>query len=293
MRDKFKGALIGLAVGDALGATTEFMTKEEVKDQYVYLSEIIGGGWLDLKAGEVTDDTEMTLCVARGILQNYENPIDKIGEEFIAWFKSDPKDIGVTTINTLSKYKGNWFEAAKLTHKKVGQSAGNGSLMRCLPIALAYDDKKLMNELTIKQSNMTHYDKKAAEACLIYNNIAMRIINGFNLNNAIELEIMNTRYKNVLTKKLKTLPNGYVVNTFSWVLQTLYTTNNFPDVIETLANLGEDSDTTSAIAGGIAGLYYGYDSIDNKYKNKILIKNEIEDIAEKLYDIRLIMKDSK
>lgn len=291
MKENFKGALVGLAIGDALGATTEFMTKEEVKDRYGYLKDIIGGGWLNLKAGEITDDTEMTLCVANGIIQNFEYPIDKIGEEFIKWFKSKPKDVGISTAHSIRGYNGNWLRTSYESHSLIGKSAGNGSLMRCLPIALAYKDKLLMRKLTIEQSRMTHYDMQAAYACVIYNNIVSKVIEGESLKDAIKNEVNNTDYKNVLNGNLKMLPDGYVVNTFSWVLHVLYNTDNFSDVVETLVNLGEDSDTTAAIAGGLAGLYYGYDSIEDKYKNKLLIRNELEQIADKLYNLRENKKD--
>ncbi|AEO93493.1 ADP-ribosylglycohydrolase [Bacillus phage G] len=288
MLNKFKGALLGLAVGDALGATTEFMSKEEVKVMYNYLNQIVGGGWLSLKAGDITDDTEMTICVAEGILNNYNNPIESIGKEFIKWYESDPKDVGLSTSCSIKNYfsYGDWFKASKKSHEELGKSAGNGSLMRCLPVALAYSNKDKMIEITTKQSKMTHYDDLASEACVIYSKIASNIIDGIVLKEAIRKEVKNTKYQMVLTNNLNTVPDGFVVNTFSWVLKVLINTNNFNDVVEQLANLGEDSDTTAAIAGGLAGLHYGYDSIDEKYKNKIIVRNQIEEIAEKLYNVR-------
>lgn len=288
MLNKFKGALIGLAVGDALGATTEFMLEKEVKKQYGYLNEIIGKGWLNLEPGEITDDTQMTLCVANGILKNYNDPIESIGKEFIKWYESDPKDVGLSTTHSISNYfiLNDWKKASNQSHKTLGKSAGNGSLMRCLPVALAYSDLNKMKKITIEQSEMTHYDKLAAEACVINNIIATKIIEGIDLKQSIKSSIKNTKYESVITEDLNSVPDGYVVNTFSWVLKTLYETDNFNDVVEILTNLGEDSDTTAAIAGGLAGLYYGYDSIDDKYKNKILLKNEIEKIAESLYNLR-------
>lgn len=286
MRDKFRGALIGLAAGDALGATTEFMSKDEVEYTYDHLDQIIGGGWLKLKPGEVTDDTEMTLCVANGIVEDYKKPLPAIGKEFIKWMATKPKDVGISTANSIKNFKGDWLAASKKSHEAVGKSAGNGSLMRCLPIALAYSDRKVIEQLSFNQSKMTHYDDEAAEACVIYNNIARSIIEGTDLKSAIKQEIKGTIYEKAISGKLNSVPDGYVVNTFNWVLKTLNETDNYSSVIETLANLGEDSDTTAAIAGGLAGLHYGYDAIDDKYKNKILISDEILKIADKLYELR-------
>ncbi|RAK20382.1 ADP-ribosylglycohydrolase [Anoxybacillus vitaminiphilus] len=90
MLDRIKGGLFGVAIGDALGATTEFMSAEEIRGTYGKVTDIIGGGWLDLLPGEVTDDTAMTIAVAKGIIRNKENPIAAIGEEFLKWYKTNP-----------------------------------------------------------------------------------------------------------------------------------------------------------------------------------------------------------
>ena len=137
---KIKGGLYGVAIGDALGGTTEFMSVREIQARYGYLTEIIGGGVWRLEPGEVTDDTMMTLCVAEGILENPRDPLDAIGVQFMHWYQTRPKDIGNTIRHTFENVEGNWFEAAYVTHIELGQSAGNGSLMRCLPVALAYTD---------------------------------------------------------------------------------------------------------------------------------------------------------
>ncbi|MEK3725376.1 ADP-ribosylglycohydrolase family protein [Paenibacillus sp. FSL H8-0034] len=110
--NRIKGGLYGVAIGDALGGTTEFMTSKEVKAKYGYLTEIIGGGVWELEKGEVTDDTMMTLCVAEGILANPLNPMPYIGEQFMNWYRTDPKDIGNIIRHVLATFEGNWFEAA-------------------------------------------------------------------------------------------------------------------------------------------------------------------------------------
>jgi ADP-ribosyl-[dinitrogen reductase] hydrolase len=290
MIEKFKGALIGLACGDALGATTENMSTEEVARKYWRLTEIVGGGWLNLKEGQTTDDTDMTICVAKGILENPENPIDAIGRYFIEWLESYPVDVGAITYTAINLKRGveikNWDTAGMFTHSICeGQTAGNGSLMRTLPVALAYKDRKKMLDITRKQSRMTHYDKRAEDACVIYNNIARRILEGEELREAIREEILDTQYAEIMTKNPKYDPNGYVVHTFGWVLRALWTTDNYENCMIRLANLGRDADTTCAIAGGLAGLYYGYDAIPDRWKDKIILKDEILELAEKLYDL--------
>jgi ADP-ribosyl-[dinitrogen reductase] hydrolase len=114
--DRVKGGLYGVAVGDALGGTTEFMSTREIEAKYGYLTEIIGGGVWRLKPGEVTDDTMMTLCVAEGILENPGEPVEAIGRFFMKWYHSQPKDIGNIIRHAFEKYEGDWFEAAFIAH---------------------------------------------------------------------------------------------------------------------------------------------------------------------------------
>ena len=90
MLDKIKGGLFGVAIGDALGATTEFMSRGEIEEQYGYLTEITGGGWLNLKPGETTDDTELTIAVANGLMKNPDNPLGWIGDEIKKWVEKIP-----------------------------------------------------------------------------------------------------------------------------------------------------------------------------------------------------------
>ncbi|MWC27718.1 ADP-ribosyl-[dinitrogen reductase] hydrolase [Paenibacillus sp. MMS18-CY102] len=286
MKDRIKGGLYGVAVGDALGGTTEFMSMKEVKAAYGYLTEMIGGGVWQLEPGEVTDDTMMTLCVAEGILEQPEHPVEAIGERFLAWYKTNPKDIGNIIRAVFQKYDGNWFEAAILTDQDIGQSGGNGSLMRCLPVALAYANWKEAERVTRMQSRMTHYDERCDEACVIYNRIAFRLLGGEPLQPAIEQELIGTDYEDLLGNEPNCEPSGFVVHTFRWVAHILLTSTDFSDAVQRAANLGGDSDTIGAIVGGLAGIYYGYGQIPQAYAGKILIRERLDEVAERLYALR-------
>ena len=288
MINKLKGALFGFAIGDALGGTTEFLTKEEINQKYGKLEKIIGGGVWDLEKGETTDDTAMTLAVAKGIIENPNNPLPAIGENFLVWYRSNPKDIGIIIRTVLELYKEDWYETAKRAHEDYldGLSAGNGSLMRCLPVALAYPCLERMEKVTRQQSAMTHYDKVAAEACLIYNRIAFKILHGIDLKVSIAEEVKGTIYESSLYgKKPICLPDGYVVHTMQWVLYWLLTSETFLDVVIGAANEGEDSDTIAAIAGGLAGLSCGYERLPDKYCKVLLVKEELEAVADGLMQV--------
>lgn len=286
LRDKIKGGMYGVAVGDALGGTTEFMSVREIKAVHGYLTEIVGGGVWRLEPGEVTDDTMMTLCVAEGILENSKEPVDAIGEKFMNWYQSRPKDIGNTIRHTFENYEGNWFEAAYITDLDLGQSAGNGSLMRCLPIAMAYTDLDDINRISHMQSKMTHYDERCSAACMIYNRIAFRLLRGEELRSAIGQELVGTEYENILTSEPNCEASGFVVHTFRWVLHLLLNASDFSEVVQKAANLGNDSDTIGAIAGGLAGIHFGYEQIPARYAEAILIKTKLDEVADRLYRLR-------
>lgn len=222
MLDKIRGGLFGVAIGDALGGTTEFLTEEEVQKKYGRLTSIIGGGVWDLEPGEVTDDTAMTVAVAKGILKNSEEPIQAIGVEFLKWYNTRPKDIGNTIRSVLSQYDGDWFSTSQLVCRQLnGMASGNGSLMRTLPVALAYPSLEKMLDLTDKQSRMTHYDDTASSVCQIYNRIARRILHNEHLREAIEKEVSGTIFASALSNKPDVPADGYVVHTFLWVIYYL------------------------------------------------------------------------
>lgn len=285
---RIKGGMYGVAVGDALGGTTEFMTEREIKEKYGYLTEIIGGGVWNLEPGEVTDDTMMTLCVADGLLENKEEPMEAIGHFFMEWYQSRPKDIGNIIHRVFEKFEGDWFEAAFIAHMDMGQSGGNGSLMRCLPVALAYKEVGDIDRVTIMQSRMTHYDPRCAEVCVMYNRIAQRLLLGEDLETSIKAEVAGSEYEESIKALPDCPPSGFVVHTFRWVLHILLHTSNFEGVVQKAANLGGDSDTIGAIAGGLAGIYYGYEGIPVQYKNAILIRERLDQTISQLY----VMKTS-
>ncbi|MBD3920458.1 ADP-ribosylglycohydrolase family protein [Paenibacillus sp. PR3] len=288
--DRIRGGLYGVAVGDALGGTTEFMSRTGIQKTHDYLTEIIGGGVWDLEPGEVTDDTMMTLCVADGIMEQPDAPMAAIGEHFLTWYRSDPKDIGNIIRYVLSRYDGNWMEAAFVAHMDLGQSAGNGALMRCLPVALAYANLEEVERVSRQQAKMTHYDDRCAATCSMYNRIAYRmLVEGAGLEEAIAVDIAGTEYTDLLQPGAQPNcePTGFVVDTMRWVLHLLLTSNSFEEVVQRAANEGGDADTIGAIAGGLAGIHYGYAGIPQRYAERILIKERLDVLSERLYALRL------
>jgi ADP-ribosyl-[dinitrogen reductase] hydrolase len=287
MYDRMRGGLYGVAVGDALGGTTEFMRPADIQSAHGYLTEIVGGGVWRLEPGEVTDDTMMTLCVAEGMLEQPDNPMEAIGSRFLAWYRTRPKDVGNTIRHALEAFEGDWFDAAIRTDRSLGQSGGNGSLMRCLPVALGYARAADIEKVTRMQSRMTHYDVRCDEACVIYNRIAARLLTGEGRTEAVRLEVTGTAYEDVLDGEPPGCePTGFVVDTMRLALHHFLVSHEFAEVVQRAANGGGDSDTIGAIAGGLAGIYWGYQGIPARYAEAILVRETLDDTASRLWRLR-------
>lgn len=242
MNDKFdriKGAVYGFAIGDAMGATTEFMTKEQIVKKYGRVTDIIGGGWLNLEAGQVTDDTQMTLCVMDAIMAADGHTSAFRSEcikNFIDWYKSNPPDVGnQCALGIIDLMQGRLPE--------VTARAGNGSLMRALPCALI--DSFHWNDI---QSTLTHNNKTCSDLIQNYTRLIQNLLKG----------------KYTYVKRIHLEPSGFIVNTFN---NALYWSDRktFEDVIIGAVNDGGDADTIAAIAGSIAGAKFGYNAIPERW----------------------------
>lgn len=282
---RVRGAMYGVAVGDALGAPLEFMDAGSIQRQHGTVREMIGGGWLNVMPGEVTDDTQMTLCVAHGICNSPDNPVASVGENFLRWVDSRPKDIGATCASSIARARyiasesclpdaNDWYASALETHNAMGQmSAGNGSLMRTAYIGLYYDTSETVLEKAAQISEMTHHDPLATEACVAYSEAVYSLVRENDADerwlimcDVIE-RIAGNRYDfSILSSDLfMPHPSGYVVDSFSAALHCICTTGNFEEAVVKAVNLGGDADTIGAITGGLAGALYGYEAIPKRW----------------------------
>ena len=290
LRDRIRGALYAHAIGDAMGATTEFMTAEEIKIKYGRVDDLIGGGWLDLNVGETTDDTAMTIGVIDALMSGFKSADEfkkACADNFLAWFETGPKDVGNQCRLALEKYKttGDYIDEDK-------DALGNGSLMRALSCALLpmdgrtiVDDylqtdglllangRSLMNDrpptngssltddcslvdgpiyLNLLQGELTHKNKTCADILTEYTKI-------------IRVFILGENYKLKSQDLLK--PSGYIINTFANAKHFA----NLPvaDAIIGAVNHGGDADTIAAITGSIAGARDGYSALPIEWIDKL------------------------
>ena len=302
MYDKIRGALYGVAVGDALGAPLEFMSADEITKRHGHVSKMIGGGWLNVKPGEVTDDTQMTICVAKGIIKNPDEPYEEIGEEFIKWYYSRPKDIGGTCSSSIyhalqcMKSRNaerpdtqEWLNAAIKTDEQMhGRSAGNGSLMRTVYPGLYYYELSKAVDIADTVSRMTHFDERATTICSLYTKIIWRMIHEHSIVRRLDHlfgETIKAGYYKAYEVGFMPNPSGYVVDSF---LAAIYSINKaytdetgFRGAIETAVNLGGDADTIGAITGGLAGALFGYGCIPTSWIEALSMKdkNTLDELA--------------
>lgn len=246
IKNKIAGAIYGFAIGDAMGATTEFLTSGQVRNQFESVTDIIGGGWLNLKAGEVTDDTQMSMCVMDALMK-YPDNIKKFQNEcmknFVEWFESGPKDVGGQCAKGIQ-----WFMHNNSFIPEDSKALGNGSLMRAMPCALLGKA-----DFNVIQGNLTHNNLECSQVIQDYS----RMIQDY---------LCNKIYTYQVKDNLE--PSGYLWNTFN---NSIYWSNKptFEKAIIGAVNDGGDADTIAAITGSIAGARFGYDAIPQRWIDQL------------------------
>jgi len=267
MISRARGAFLGVAVGDALGATTEFMSPAEIRAQFGVHRRIVGGGWLHLKPGRVTDDTEMSLCIARAILNSKTWDLKAVAEEFLAWMRGKPADIGSTVRRGIRDY----LFKGQLETPPNDWDAGNGAVMRMVPVALyTLGDQQQLEELVLAQAHLTHNHPLSDAACITAGRMVQAAILGadrFALH-TIARELV-AQYPSFHFKDYHGRASGYVVETLQTVLHFLFATGSFEECLVGVVNQGGDADTTGAIAGMIAGAFYGEAAIPSQWLKRL------------------------
>ncbi len=252
-------AYLGLAIGDALGATVEFMTPREIAVHYKVHRDIVGGGWLKLKPGQVTDDTSMALALGESILKAGRVDAQAAADAFDAWMRAKPVDIGATVRRGLLAFR-------KTGDPKMPRSehdAGNGAAMRVLPVPLAtlHLSEDEVRAACRAQAHVTHNNSLSDAAT---ETLALMVRDA--LSGADKLDLLHQR-AHPLAKQYPEFafrarpqrmnPSGYIVETVQAVFQALFDTDTFEDCLIDVVNRGGDADTTGALAGMLAGALYG------------------------------------
>jgi ADP-ribosylglycohydrolase len=280
---KVKEGIIGLVVGDALGVPVEFSSRESLKENPI--TGMTGGGTYGMPAGTWSDDSSMVLATMTSITNKKGLDLDDMMNEFCEWFFKakytqyhDTFDFGMTTSTAIQRYKKGI--PVDSCGGKGEHDNGNGSLMRILPLAFLPD---VDFETIEKVSALTHAHKTSRIACALYVQIAKSILENDDLTLEEHVRNASKEIKDYYDEKyLKhfqrifnldfskgILSGGYVVDSLESAVYCLTTTDNYRDAVLNSVNLGGDTDTTAAICGGLAGIYYGFDAIPIEWTDAI------------------------
>ncbi len=263
-----EAAYLGLALGDALGATVEFMTPREIVHHFGLHREIVGGGWLKLKPGQVTDDTGMSLALGEAILGNGGGvlPLACAGA-FDAWMRRKPVDIGNTVRRNLLAFRRTGVPVAPSSE----HDAGNGAAMRVLPVALATlgQSPAAVRVAVQAQAHVTHHNAISDAVCEFLTLAVQDFLRGDSLPEMADRRVQplladhpELSFRN---RPRRENPSGWVVETLQAVLQGLLDTGSFEHCLVDVVNRGGDADTTGAIAGMLAGALYGPQAIPQRW----------------------------
>ncbi len=275
-------AFLGMALGDALGATTEFMTPAEIRARYRVHRRFVGGGWLGLRPGQVTDDTEMSLCIARALVGARGWDLPGIADQFAAWMKGKPVDIGATCRRGIRDY----LLKGQLQTPCNEWDAGNGAVMRMAPVALfTLGDEPLLERCALEQARLTHHHPLSDAACLTVGRLVQQGILGAGRHelHALARELVE-KHPGFHFTDYRGRASGYVVETLQTVCHFFFTTGDFEECLVGVVNQGGDADTTGAIAGMVAGAFYGLEALPRPWLKRLDagVRKEIGAAAEKL-----------
>ena len=305
-QNRYLGSMLGLAIGDALGAPVEFMPR----DTFMPIKEYREGGKFNVSLGEYTDDTAMALCLAQSLIDCKGTDQKDQLERFLRWFQegylsATGRSIGCgkTILRALQRFvlRG----CTECGNSRLTRGAGNGSLMRVAPVALFYaSSPKVAMEMAEKSSYTTHGLKICADACRVYAGLIIGALKGIpkdellshayfkhlcDIDGVYKYEtpietVMRGSYKSKNREEIDS--GGYVVATLEAALWAFYNTESFDEGVLLAVNLGDDADTVGAVYGQLAGAYYSMVSIDKTFTNVVIHHKKIEETALNLFEAR-------
>jgi len=301
MIDRFKGSLIGLAIGDAIGTTVEF--KEP--GTFPEVTEMIGGGVFDLPKGCWTDDTSMALCLTESLISKKKfDPMDQM-KRYVKWYRTghlsstgECFDIGNATAEALKRFE---HTGEPYSGSENSYSAGNGSIMRLAPVPLFFaNDLYEAVKWSGISSRTTHSAKECVDACRLFGAMIAAAAKGMNKEDLLHPESFNYLWgQDPLAPKINEIyqgsykllqppaiqGSGYVVKSLEAALWAFYHGKSFEEGVLRAVNLGNDADTTGAVYGQLAGSYYGLESIPQRWVEPLAMKELILDYATRLHQL--------
>ena len=294
LKDRYRGSLLGLACGDAVGTTLEFKRR----GSFAPITDMVGGGPFNLKPGQWTDDTSMALCLAESLLHKDGFDARDQMARYLNWWQwgylsstGDCFDIGMTVREALTLFQntGNPFAGSTDPY-----SAGNGSMMRLAPVVLFYyPDLQNVRTFSADSSRTTHAAQEAIDCCLVLAQAICNALGGASKAKVLQLAevpLMTPKVKAIAAGEYRDKPgaeivgSGYSVASLEAALWCFHHTDSYADAVLAAANLGDDADTTAAIVGQLAGAYYGLTAIPSEWLGRLWMADEIQAMADGLFN---------
>ena len=284
--ERYRGSMLGLACGDAVGCSVEFYPR----DRFEPRTDMEGGGKFRLNPGEWTDDTSMAICLAVSLIEKQgHDPQDQMAR-YSHWFstgepgpKSRPVGIGKAVLKSLFRYRRDGNPYAGDTNPR---TAGNGALMRLAPLPLAYfPDHEKIHEYARLSTLTTHAAEECVQTSACLAEALFRVLSGCSKN---EIEVLCGDWRGLALLPSSQIHGiGYAPESLRAAVWAFLTTDSFERAILAAVNLGDDADTTAAICGQMAGAYYGEHAIPQRWLERLFMRDEITGLADGLYNLSL------
>jgi ADP-ribosyl-[dinitrogen reductase] hydrolase len=258
---------------------------------------MVGHGTWGQPAGTITDDTEQALCIARSLVERGEFDPADVAERFVAWYDTGPFDIGGMTRRSLDRLKRGdaWDEAGQYVweQSREGRNAGNGSVMRCAPLAVPYaTDWDRLGEVSRQSSQITHADPRCTEGCAVLNLTVAGLLEDADAPLQDALDYVGGDAPGELVAALEPLvrgdtpaaleTSGYVVHSLQTAIHDGLFAESAEEAIVTAVNRGGDADTIGAIAGAVAGARFGASQLPDRWVSTVREAEEIEELTDRL-----------
>lgn len=299
--ERARGTLLGLACGDALGRPVEFQSADEIREAHGEVREMLADGTHGQPAGTVSDDTDLALCLARSLVECGEFDGADVADRFVEWYESDPFDVGGMTRESILEYDGgiSWRRAGRRVWERMPEwrNAGNGSLMRCAPLGVAFhgSDADRIVEISRQSSAITHADPRCTSACALLNLVVAGWMN--DLAEPIERAIEHVAHEapEELIEAVRADPgspeepdvivSGYVVDTLQVALYEAQRAESAEEAIVRAVNRGGDTDTLGAVTGALVGARFGSEALPERWLAEIDVVDKLEELADELVEL--------
>lgn len=300
IQNRYRGALLGLACGDAVGTTLEF----KPRGSFEPLTDMVGGGPFELQPGQWTDDTSMAMCLAESLVRcEVFDPRDQMNR-YANWYQhgywsstGSCFDIGVATRAALHTFL---VSGQALAGNPDPASAGNGSIMRLAPVVLRYAGTAELQDMAVLSSRTTHAALECLDACRLLAVAIERALQGQCKAAVLDLravEVTGDRLRAIAAGHYRDLPrerirgSGYVVDSLEAALWCVAHHDTFADMVLAAANLGDDADTTAAVVGQLAGALLGEDGIPVAWRERVQEREAIQALADALLERNSMIVD--